>query len=158
MNLYEMTETAKYLYLMLEDGEIDEQVVSDSIESMCVSDKLEDYCKVIQQFKADAKAYEAEKNRLKKKQEQAERAVERLSKAVINFMAVTGEEKKKCGLFDLRVNSGKSVQVVDVDKIPEQFFKEQPAKLDVAGIRKILMDGGEVAGAALQIEPYITIR
>jgi hypothetical protein len=64
MTLYEMTETANYLYRLLEDGEIDEQTVADSLEGLGVGDKLEDYCKVIRQFEADKAAYEAEKNKL----------------------------------------------------------------------------------------------
>lgn len=65
MTLYEMTANAIYLYDLLSNGDIDEQTVNDSLEGMDVAGKLEDYCKVIRQFEADAAAYKAEKDRSK---------------------------------------------------------------------------------------------
>ena len=158
MNLYEMTETAKYLYRLLEDGEIDEQTVTDSLEGLGVGDKLEDYCKVIRQFEADAEAYKAEKDRFAAKQKNAEKSVERLMERIKNYLAATGEDKKKCGVFDIKLSTSKKVEIVDEAKIVAEFKKPQPDKIDVAAIRAVLMNGGEVAGAVLQINTNIKIK
>lgn len=158
MTLYEMTETANYLYRLLEDGEIDEKTVTDSLEGLGVGDKLEDYCKVIRQFEADAEAYKAEKDRFAEKQKQAEKSIERLTERIKNYLAATGEDKKKCGVFDIKLSSSKKVAIVDDVKIPAEYLKPQPYKVDVAAIRAVLVNGGEVAGAVLQTNTNIKIK
>lgn len=157
MTLYEMTANAQYLYQLLEGGEIDEDVVNDSIESMCVAEKLEDYCKVIRQFEADAEAYKAEKDRFAAKQKSAEKAVEKLESAILNYMAVAGKSKERCGLFEIKVRPSKAVAIVDEAKISQEYFIPQPVKIDKAAIRAVLTAGGEVDGAVLQINQNIKI-
>lgn len=158
MNLYEMTETAKYLYRLLEDGEIDEQTVTDTLEGLGVGEKLEDYCKVIRQFEADTAAYAAERARFAAKEKRAEKAIERLQKAVTNYMEVAGKDEQKCGVFDIKISRSKAVSIVDEKKLSGLYLKPQPAKIDVAAIRAVLMNGGEVAGAVLQINTNIKIK
>lgn len=158
MNLYEMTSNARYLYDLLENGEIDEKTVDDTIASMGVEDKLEDYCKVIRQFEADAVAYREEEKRLAEKRKTAERAVERLESAVIGYMTAAGKDKQKCGVFDLRVRHNKSVEILDADLVDPTYLIAQPAKIDKAAIRKVLMNGEAVTGAVLVVNDSITIK
>ena len=158
MTLYEMTANAQYLYQLLEDGEIDEDVVRDSIESMCVAEKLEDYCKVIRQFEADVVAYKAEKDRFAEKQKRAEKAIDRLESAIRGYMAAVEKSEERCGVFDIKVLTSKAVSIVDEAKISAEYFIPQPAKVDKAAIRAVLMAGGEVAGAELQINQNIKIK
>jgi hypothetical protein len=153
-----MTANAQYLYQLLEDGEIDEQTVNDSIEAMCVGDKLEDYCKVIRQFEADVEAYKAEKERFAAKQKAAEKAVTRLEKAVLGYMTVAGKEEERCGLFNLKVGRSKAVVITDDSKIDGKFFVQQPATINKAEIRKALLAGEQVAGAELRINERIKIK
>ena len=158
MTLYEMTETANYLYRLLEDGEIDEQTVADSLEGLGVGDKLEDYCKVIRQFEADKAAYAAEKARFADKEKKAEKAIERLKKAITDYMDVAGKTEQKCGLFDIKLSQSKAVSIVDEAKIGQAYLIPQPPRIDKATIRAELMNGGEVAGAVLQINTSLRIK
>ena len=158
MTLYEMTANAQYLYQLLEGGEIDEQTVNDSIEAMCVTEKLEDYCKVIRQFEVDAEAYKAEKLRLEAKQKAAEKAIERLKSAIRGYMAAAEKDEERCGLFNIKVRNNKAVRITDEGKIAPDYFIPQPAKVDKAAIRAVLMAGGSVAGAELQINQSINIK
>lgn len=158
MTLYEMTANAQYLYHLLEDGEIDEQTVNDSIEAMGVGDKLEDYCKVIRQFEADVEAYRAEKDRFAAKQKAAEKAVTRLEKAVLGYLTVAGKEEERCGLFNLTIGRSKAVVITDDSKIADKYFVPQPATINKAEIRKALLAGEEVAGAELKINEKIRIK
>ena len=158
MTLYEMTETANYLYRLLEDGEIDEQTVADSLEGLGVGDKLEDYCKVIRQFEADKAAYAVEKARFAEKEKKADKAIERLKKAITDYMDVAGKTEQKCGVFDIKLSKSKAVSVVDAGKISQIYWKPQPAVINKAAIRAVLMNGGEVAGAVLQTNTNINIK
>lgn len=158
MTLYEMTETANYLYMLLENGEIDEQTVEDSLEGLGVADKLEDYCKVIRQFEADAAAYKAEKDRFAEKQKKAEKAIERLHARIANYLEATNRDEQKCGIFNVKASKSKAARIVDEGLICDTYWIPQPAKIDKAKIRKDLMDGEEVAGAVLQINTTIKIK
>lgn len=158
MTLYEMTTTAMYLYDLMQNGEIDEQTVDDTLESIRVADKLEDYCKVIRQLEADADAYKAEKDRFAEKQKRAEKSIERMNAAIIAYMNATGKEKEKCGVFDIKVSHSKSVNIVDADKIPQEFLLEQMPKISVSAIRKALMNGETVSGAELKTNDNVKIK
>jgi len=60
--LYELTGQAAQLMELLEAGEIDEQTVQDTLDSMMVPEKLEDYGMVIRQLTADVEDYKREKD------------------------------------------------------------------------------------------------
>lgn len=59
--LYELTGQAAQLMELLEAGEIDEQTVQDTLDSMMVPEKLEDYGMVIRQLTANAEDYKRER-------------------------------------------------------------------------------------------------
>ncbi len=158
MTLYEMTEAAEQLYALLGAEEIDEQTVTDTIEAMGIGDKLEDYCKVIRQFEADAVAFKAEKDRFAAKQKRSENAILRLKTAISKYMTVTGKDKIKCGVFDVKVSQSKSTVITDENIIPEIYRKPQPDKIDVAGIKKALLLGEVIAGAELSINNNVNIK
>lgn len=158
MTLYEMTKAANELYELLGAEEIDEQAVEDTLSAMGVGDKLEDYCKVIRQFEADAEAFKREKDRFDKKQKAAENAITRLETAIKNYMTVTGQEKIKCGMFDLKMSQSKAAKITNVSLIPAVFAIEQPAQIDKKAIRKALLAGEQVAGAELLINKNLSIK
>lgn len=158
MTLYEMTNYAKELYALLEADEIDEQVINDTFEAMGVGDKLEDYCKVIRQFEADAAAYKTEKDRFADKQKKAESAVVRLKDAILSYMLATGKEKQKCGVFEVKRGQSKAANIFDEKSIPDAYRIAQPDKIDKASIRKALLNGEQVAGAELQINDNLSIK
>lgn len=158
MTLYEMTEATRELYEMLNNDEIDEQTVSDTLEGMAVGEKLEGYCQVIRQFEADTAAFKAEKDFFAMKQKRAENAIERLERAVELYMTAAGKEKEKCGLFEIKITKSKAVQILDEKAIPKVFLVEQPPKVDKANIRKALLAGEEVQGAELQENRNIKIK
>lgn len=158
MTLYEMTESAKILYEMLQAEEIDEATVQDTIEALGVKDKLEDYCKVICQFEADAEMLKAEKGRIEAKQKRAENGVARLKNAVLQYMSVSGKEKEDCGIFEIKRKQSKAVDIINESLIPAEYRVAQPDKINKAEIRKALLNGEQIEGAAIQINENISIK
>lgn len=158
MTLYEMTQAGLQLYALLSADEIDEQTVADTLEAMGVGEKLEDYCKVIRQFQADAAAYKAEADRLLEKRKRAESAVARLKAAVKNYMTAVGKDKVQAGVFDVKVSHSRAVNITDEGIIPSQYRTPQPDKIDKAELRKALMAGEEIAGAELTVNENISIK
>lgn len=158
MTLYEMTAEATYLYDLLCNGDIDEQTVNDTLESIDVQGKLEDYCKVIRQFEADAEMFKTEKDKLAAKQKRAEAAVERLEAAMLAYMGATKQDKATCGVFDIKVKQSKAANIVNEAAVPDAYKVEQAPKIDKAAIRKALMAGEIVEGAELKINYSINIK
>jgi hypothetical protein len=158
VTLFEMTEYAKLLYDMLQADEVNEETVKDTIEAMGVQDKLEDYCKVIRQFEADAEMLKAEKGRIEAKQKKAENAVARLKNAILLYMKTTSTDKQKCGLFEIKKGQSKAVNITDENLIPAEYKDAQPDKINKAEIRKALLNGEQVTGAEIQINENISIK
>ena len=158
MFLYEMTVATKQLYELLANEEIDEQTVADTLEAMGVEEKLEGYCQVIRQYEADKDMLKAEKERIDKKIKVSENAVNRMKKAVIEFMKASGSTKSTAGTFTVALSTSKATKIVDESKVPVRFLVEQPPKIDKSAIRQELMSGAEIEGCELQINEGVRIK
>lgn len=158
MNLYEMTVAASELYDLLTSGEIDEQTFEDTLQAMGTEEKLESYCKVIRQLEADAEMLKAEKDRIDKKKKTVENSIDRMKKAVADFMNAQGIKKATAGTFAVALSESKAVKVVDENKVPKMYFIEQDPKLDKKTILKLLREGETVEGCELQINEGVRIK
>ena len=147
--LYEMTAQAAELMALLQDGEIDEQTVQDTLDAMMVPEKLEDYCKVLRQLQADTEDYKRERDFYAEKQKRAEKGAGRMKKALADYMAVTQQKKLQAGRFELQSRTSKKVDIYNLAQLPEAYMKPQPPKVDAAAIRNALLAGETVEGAAL---------
>ena len=107
--LYELTGQAAQLMELLEAGEIDEQTVQDTLDSMMVPEKLEDYGMVIRQLTADVEDYKREKDFFAEKQKRADNAIKRMKKTLAQYLAATQQDKVQAGRFVLTSTSSKSV-------------------------------------------------
>lgn len=162
MNLYEMTETAKQLMQLFEDGEIPEQAVNDTLESIGVNGKLEDYCKVINQFETDIDGIDKELDRLNRAKERKNKAIDRLNKAVVDYMTATKIRKTEVGTFAVSMRKSEAIKITDATKIPEKFIKtttKVTTAPDKTAIQKYLKEkeGNIVDGAVLVVNENLKI-
>lgn len=158
MNIFEMTVAANQLYDLLTSGEIDEQTFNDTLQAMGTEEKLESYCKVIRQLEADAEMLKAEKERIDKKIKVAENAVNRMKKAVMEYMKASGSTKSTAGTFTVTLSTSKAVNILDESKVPVRFLVEQAPKIDKSAIRQELMSGAEIEGCELQVNEGVRIK
>lgn len=158
MNLYQLTQSAAYLQQLLEDGDIDEQTFSDSLESLMIDDKVENICKVIRNLEAQAAAFKEEAERLTKKKKTAENGVNRLKESLVNLLQTTKSEKISAGLFTVSLGSSKSVEVTSEKALPDCYLTPQPPKVDKAGIGAALKAGVAVPGAMLTESYHVRIK
>lgn len=156
--LYELTKEGANLYSLLESGEIDEQTFRDALEAIGADEKLDTYCNIIQQFKADIAMYDAEEKRLAKKRESAEANLKRMREAVGEFLSAIGKNKLKTALWTASISPTASVNILDETAIPAEFKIPQPDKIDRMAIGKLLKAGEEVKGAVLEMSTKLTIR
>ena len=158
MNIFEMTVAANQLYDLLTSGEIDEQTFNDTLQAMGTEEKLESYCKVIRQLEADAEMLKAEKERIDKKIKVSENAVNRMKKAVIEFMKASGSTKSTAGTFTVALSTSKATKIVDESLIPKKYFIKQEPKIDKNAILGMLKSGAKVKGCELQINEGVRIK
>lgn len=158
MNLYEMTVAAKQLYDLLTSGEIDEQTFADTLEAMGTEEKLESYCKVIRQLEADADMLKAEKDRIEKKQKVVNNAIDRMKKAVMEYMKASGSTKSTAGTFTVSLSKSTATKIIDESLIPKKYFVKQEPKLDKKTILQLLRSGAKVKGCELQTNEGVQIK
>lgn len=158
MTLYELTASAAELYELLQNDEIDEQTVSDTLEGMGIDEKLEGCCKVVSQFNADILALKEEEERLNKKRKTAESGAKRIRANLLNYLETTGKKKATAGLFTISARSGKKVKITDETILPKSVLAEQPPKISRTEIKKLLDSGVAVAGAELEISTTLQIK
>lgn len=160
MTLYQMSAAAKELYELLESGEIEEQTVLDTMESIGASEKLESYVYVQKQIEAEIEAFKAEIDRMSKRKASLERQIERLKSAQVEYMLTTGQKSANAGLFKLTLRENKSVEVIDEAQIPLAYMVEVPAtfKPDKKEILKALKEGQHIGGCAMHVSHSITAK
>lgn len=156
--LYQMTEETKSLYEMLENGDIDEQTLTDTMEAIGVDDKINSYCQVIKQLSADVDMFAEEEKRVKERKQTLKNNVDRMKTALLQFLTATGQEKVKTGTFSVSKSYSKAVNILDENSIPDEFKIEQAPKIDKTAIKKAIAAGNEVCGAEIVENESVRIR
>lgn len=159
MNLYEMTEAARQLYDMFAAGDIPEEAVTDTLESLGVEDKIEDYCHVIGQLNADVIMLDNEIERLKAKKDAANKGIDRMKAALSAYMQATGKEKEKAGTFSLSFRKSEAVVIKDELALPTEYVKTKTTTApDKTAIKNAIKSGEVVPGAELQVNHNLQIK
>lgn len=104
---------------MLEDPEIEDQIVLDTLEGIDyeLEIKAENYAKIIRELEGAVEVIKAEKKRLSDKQSKLEVNAKRLKDNLQEAMTATGKTKFKTDLFSFSIqkNGGALPVIVDVD-------------------------------------------
>lgn len=160
MTLFEMSEAARQLYDLLEAGEIDEQTVTDTMESIGASEKLESYIHVQRQIESEIAAFDAEIDRMTERKNSLKKQVERLKSATVDFMRATGQKSANAGTFKLTMRENKSCEITDESMIPAEYMTIIPEskKPDKRAMLAALKDGAEIAGAQLKTSYSVTAK
>jgi archaellum component FlaC len=160
MTLFEMSEAARQLYDLLEAGEIDEQTVTDTMESIGASEKLESYIHVQRQIESEIAAFDAEIDRMTERKNSLKKQVERLKSATVDFMRATNQKSANAGTFKLTMRENKSCEITDESMIPAEYMTIIPEskKPDKRAMLAAMKDGAEIAGAQLKTSYSVTAK
>lgn len=157
--LYEMTEAARQLYEMFTEGDIPEEAVTDTLESMGVEGKIEDYCHVINELTGDIVKIDKELDRLEAKKAAAKKGIERMKAALSAYMTATKTNKLKAGTFALSFRKSEAVVITNEIALPAEFVKTKTTTTpDKTAIKNAIKSGREVAGAELQTNMNLQIK
>ena len=156
-SLYEMTEAAQYLYELIELGEIDEQVIKDTLDSMGANEKVETYCQLIKQSSADADMYENEIKRLTNRKQTIDNNIKRLRGSLFEFLKASKQSQIRVGTFLVSTTKRNTLVIPDVSVLAKKWCKISYTP-DKTAIKDALKKGIAVKGAMFQESEGITIR
>ena len=146
MRLYELAEPWDAVFNMMEDGETDEQVIFDTLESIEgeIEDKADNYAKMIRNLQASVDVLKAEEERLYQRRKSTENHIQRLKDNLQANLEFIGKTKFKTDLFSFSVakNGGKQpLSITDnLDEIPGKYLIPQPPKVNNDAVRELLKE------------------
>lgn len=147
MNIYELTAEYTSLEEWFDDEELDEETLLDTLEGIEgeFNDKIENYCKVIKNFEANAKAIKDEAKRLQARAKTFENKIGWMKKRMLDAMEATGKTEAGGQVLKAKIakNGGKLPLELDEENVPVTFKKIE-YKIDNEAIRKALDDGEEL--------------
>lgn len=154
--LYELAEELANFELEMDEdtGEVLNLADLDKVE-MEFKKKVEGICLWIKNLKADALAYKAEKDSFIRKQREAEKKAESLSRYV---QGVLRGEKFKTNRVAVSYRKSEVVECSDLSKVSEQFLRFKDPELDKIAVKKALKNGETVEGCSLVEKQNMTIR
>ena len=147
-NIYELTGQFLQLLDMLEDEEVDEQVIMDTLESVEyeIEDKADGYAKIIKALETDVDGIQKENDRLTSRKKTYENRIKWLKQNLEMCMRATGKKKFTTDLFSFNIqkNGGKRKLTIDVDveNIPEEYRIKQPDAVNGDKLREYLKENG----------------
>ncbi len=161
MNLYDLNESINELNEMLENGEISEQCLNDTIESMggTVEQKVENIVKYIRNLEKEETALKEESKHFANRANVIANKISRLKEYIKVFMQTNEISKISAGLFNVSIKKNPPALIIpDVTKVPNVFFVEQEPKLDKSALKSYIKDNGEVDYAYLEQGQSLSIK
>lgn len=144
-SLYELTEQYEGIRMMLYDGETDEQMILDTLESIDseIEEKADNYAKIIQDMKSSIEMLKAEEERLKARRKRLEAREDLLKTQLEENMRFIGKTSFKTALFSFNIQSNGGLQPLEIgmiSDIPMRFLIQQDPVPDNKKIREYLKE------------------
>jgi len=168
-NIYELTGEFLRFSEIASSGELTEEqqtMLDDALANLKedIEYKLEGYCKVRANFKADIEMLKAEEKRLADRRKALENRVKGMEEAMkYAILAVKPDEPKvKTPLFSIAVQNNPESVVMDeqyIENIPEQYLKFKEPEIDRAKLKADIQAGKDLEGIAhLERSQSVRIR
>ena len=158
-SLYELSKDYEELQAMLEVAETDEdmEAIQNTLDMLdCnIDEKIENTAMFIHNIKGDIQAFKDEAKRMQAKAKTLENMIERLKSNIDHVMKKNQLTEKKVGLFKCYYKKSETVEVDDLDALPDEFRRVTIAA-DKVAIKKAIKAEQEVAGA--RIEKHMNLQ
>ena len=153
MNIFDLS--ADYLQIlgMMDDPELDEQMLKDTMEGIegALDDKFDNYVYVAKETQADIKVLEETIKELQARKASKENNLKRLKEIMTMVMNTTGKVKFKTALHSYWVQKNPEGVVIDTKNvwdIPEDYLKFADPEPDKTAIKAAIKDGVDFQGLA----------
>ncbi len=153
MKLYDQTGKMLELQKLVDDGEMSQDDIQDTLDGMQLefNDKASSIVSLAESLQGDVSALDIEIKRLQARKKAITNNQDRLKEYLRHNMELSGITKIKSPLFSITLGKATvTADVVDVDFLPDEFVNtEVVIKADKKAILKALKDGQEIPGAVL---------
>lgn len=157
--LYDITNATRELQSILESlegenltdeaQEVHKQAILDRLKGLGLEQKLEAYCQVIAEKKANNDYLSAEIARLQKRKKSNETSIDWLRGNMQSALIAVGKQKVDTGLHKISISKRTTLEI-DYDRLIEQGMPElkyKPLVIDKTATKKAIQDlGVEVEG------------
>lgn len=165
MKLYELTNDYLALMSAIDNDEIPEDAIADTLEAITgsIEDKADNISCILKNIEAEITAIKAEEDRLAKRRKAKENSYERMKEYLSESLQKIGVDKIETARN--KITFRKSEKVVCDDKfVPwallmrDDLLTFSDPKANLTAIKKAIKDGEEIIGAELQINQNIQIN
>lgn len=151
--IYELKSGYIELLMMAEDGEVDEQTLEDTMESLEgeIEDKADGCAMVLKELDMKADALKKEIERLQERKKSIENRADWIKKNLQELMILSGKEKFKTALFSFSIAKNPAsvkLDVTDTNLIPERFLKPVSPLIDKTAMKEAIKNGEDLTGIA----------
>ena len=152
-NIYELTESIRLLWDLMDQGELDDDVLKDAMMNSQedLKDKLEGYCKFIRQMESDVDGISVEIKRLQDRKAVLKNTIEKSKKVMQMAMETAGEKKVKGQIFTISIQANPESVVLDepyIENIPPEYLEVKEPDVDKAKLKEDLKNGVNLEGIA----------
>ena len=159
--LYELTEDYKQLLDMMEDPDISEEAILNTLEFVDeeIEDKLDGYGRVIRTIEFNAENKKKEAERLLERAKSEKNRAESLKKRIEGAMLAMDKPKVKTLLFSYNIqNNAPSLDIETEQFIPEDYYIKQEPKLDRRCLLDAIKKGIEIQGVSIKQTASLRMR
>ena len=164
--LYQLTQQYQTLLGMIEDGDIPEEAIANTLDSLSgeIEDTVDNVACIIKQLTAEAEGIKREEDALALRRKRKEAAIDRLKDYIRQSMGLAG--RKKIGTVRNCVMVGKPSQrleITDVSQLRtrEEFWKPYEwteKNVDKAHLKEALKAGSVPGAKMAEGAPRLTIK
>lgn len=161
MTLYEIKEQYKIIDKFIEDENIGRETFKEALNQIegSLEDKAENYVKVIRNYLGEAEAIKNEEKRLYERRKALENHADRIKTTLDETLRELNIKDMKAGIFSIKYqNNPPSLEVIDLDSIPEIYKLPQEIKVDKKAILQDIKAGLIVGGVEVKILESLRIR
>lgn len=166
MKLYELTNDYLALLDAIDNDEIPEEAIADTLEAITASieDKADSIACMLKNLDAECEAIKAEEKRLAERRKAKEKAHERIKQYLSETLQRAGLTKIETARNKITFRKSETVEVDEdvfiewAQKHRDDLLKYSKPTADKTAIKRVLKDGIEIEGAELRINQNIQIK
>ena len=166
MKLYELTNDYLALLEAIDNDEIPEEAIADTLEAIesCIEDKADSIACLPKNLDAECKAIKAEEERLAERRKAKEKSHERIKQYLSDTLQIAGIDKVETARNRITFRKSEVVEIVEdvfiqwAQKNRDDLLKYSKPTANKTEIKRVLKDGIKIEGAELRINQNIQIK
>ena len=167
MHLYEIAADYKNFIEAVENGDIPEEAIADTLESITalLEDKADNIACMIKNMAAECEAIKAEEGKLAERRKVKERLIERSKIYLSETLQNSGIDKVETARNKITFRKSEGVQIADEKgfiewalKNNDEYLTYKDPTINKTAIKKAIASGIEVNGASVESKMNIQIK